>query len=56
MAERFDQNEEIKRKIKDMLEDMLFDACLNQNVNYIAKLSSAYNDFYQALKSQQCRQ
>lgn len=48
MAERFDSNEAIKKKI----EDMLFDACIDKNVNDIAKLSRAYNDFCQALKSQ----
>lgn len=48
MVERFDPNKEIKRKI----EDMLFDACLDKNVNDIEKLSRAYNDFCQALKSQ----
>lgn len=48
MVERFDPNKEIKRKI----EDMLFDACLDKNVNDIAKLSRAYNDFCQAQRSQ----
>ena len=48
MVERFDENEEIKRNIKDML----FDACIDKNVNNIAKLSRAYNDVCQALKSQ----
>lgn len=48
MVERFDTNEEIKKKIKDML----FDACVDKNVNDISKLSRAYNDVCQALKSQ----
>ena len=48
MAERFDRNEEIKREIKDML----FDACIDKNVDDIAKLSRAYNDVCQALRSQ----
>lgn len=48
MEEKFDTNEAIKRKIKDML----FDACIDKNVNDIAKLSRAYNDFCQALRSQ----
>lgn len=48
MEEKFDTNEKIKGKIKDML----FDACIDKNVNDIAKLSRAYNDVCQALRSQ----
>lgn len=48
MAERFDTNEKIKGKIKDML----FDACIDKNVGDIAKLSRAYNDVCQAIKAQ----
>ena len=48
MVEKFDTNEKIKMKIKDML----FDACIDKNVDDIAKLSRAYNDVCQALKSQ----
>ena len=48
MAERFDRNEAIKREIKDML----FDACIDKNVDDIVKLSRAYNDVCQALRSQ----
>lgn len=48
MAERFDSNEAIKKEIKDML----FDACIDKNIDDIAKLSRAYNDFCQALRSQ----
>lgn len=48
MEEKFDTNEAIKRKIKDML----FDACIDKNVNDIAKLSRAYKDVCQALTSQ----
>lgn len=48
MMEKYDTNEKIKTKIKDML----FDACIDKNVNDIAKLSRAYNDVCQALKSQ----
>ena len=46
--EKFDTNERIKREIKDML----FFACIDKNVDDIAKLSRAYNDVCQALRSQ----
>lgn len=48
MEEKFDTNEAIKREIKDML----FVACIDKNVNDIAKLSRTYNDVCQALRSQ----
>lgn len=48
MAEKFDTNEAIKREIKDML----FVACIDKNVDDIAKLSRAYNDVCQALRTQ----
>lgn len=48
MVEKFDTNEKIKGKIKDML----FDACVDKNVNDIAKLSRAYKDVCQAIKIQ----
>lgn len=48
MESKFDINEKIKGEIKDML----FTACLDKNVNDIAKLSRAYNDVCQALRSQ----
>lgn len=48
MEEKFDTNERIKNRIKNML----LDACIDKNVNDISKLSRAYKDVCQALKIQ----
>ena len=48
MVEKFDTNE----RIKNIIKNMLLDACIDKNVNNISKLSRAYKDVCQAIKIQ----